>query len=234
MQLELPSWAAPIAVFDTETTGVYVDKDRIVSATLALIDSAGQVQERYDWLLDPGVEIPLAAARVHGITTEVARTSGITAATGIQQIVARLTEMLERGYALCAYNAPYDLSLLRAEAQRYGVPFPTPLSPVLDPLVLDKQLDRYRKGKRTLEVVCSHYGVVLTDAHDAGADAIAAGQVLQALANKYADKLPADLNELHTLQVQWAREQAESYQEWRRKQPGQEHFRTDFGWPVRD
>ncbi|MBN9612463.1 MAG: 3'-5' exonuclease, partial [Actinobacteria bacterium] len=176
----LPLWASQLAVFDTETTGVDPAQARVVSATIALLGGDGQVSERYDWLVDPGVEIPEGAARVHGITTEVARASGVDAAVGVGQIIAQLFDMIERGYPVVVYNAPYDLTLLHAEAARHGITWPGLPSPVLDPLILDKQMDRFRKGKRTLEVVAQHYGVSLGTAHDAGEDAIAAGRVAQA------------------------------------------------------
>lgn len=228
----MPVWAETVAVFDTETTGVSTAHARVVSATIALIGSDGGATERYDWLINPGIDIPEQASRVHGITTAVARASGIDAAHGIQQIIAQLTSMLSRGYGLVIYNAPYDLTLLSAEAQRHGLAFPETIEPVLDPLVLDKQLDRYRKGKRTLEAVAAHYGVPLHTAHDAGADAIAAGNVLQAITRKYADLMPGDLQELHTLQQTWAHEQAASFQEYMRrvKDPS---FIADGSWPLR-
>lgn len=234
----LPLWAANIAVFDTETTGVDTHSARIVSATIALLGEGGEVRERYDWLLDPGVVIPDAAVRVHGITTEIARASGIEASVGVRQIAARIAEMFDRGFPLVAYNAPYDLSLLRAELQRHGhegelsgTP-PLVFSPIIDPLVIDKQLDRYRKGKRTLEAVTAHYGVELGTAHDAGDDAIAAGRVLQRIAAKYGDKLPDELEELHAAQVTWARAQAESFQEYMRR-VRDPNFIAEGWWPER-
>lgn len=232
MTSQLPLWAERIAVFDTETTGVNTDTARVVSCTIALLGAAGEVLERYDWLIDPGVEIPAAAARVHGITTEVARQSGVVAAVGIAQITEQLVQMLDRGFPIVAYNAPYDLNLLRAEAARHGVAWPRELSPVIDPLILDKQLDRYRKGKRTLEFVCSHYGVPLGLAHDAGEDAIAAGRVAQAIARKYAHMLPAEAHELHLAQVEWAATQAANFQEYMRR-VRDPNFIADGSWPIR-
>lgn len=227
----LPLWAAQLAVFDTETTGVETDTARIVSATLALLSENGEVTERYDWLLDPGVEIPDAAVRVHGITTEVARSSGIDAAVGVLQITERIAQMIDRGLPLVVYNAPYDLSLLRSEQRRYGVA-EAPIAPVLDPLVIDKQLDRFRKGKRTLVAVAEHYGVELGNAHDAGEDAIASGKVMQRLARKYAGKLPEDLEEIHAAQAGWARAQAENFQEYMRR-VRDPNFVAEGDWPVR-
>ncbi len=232
MTSPLPLWAANITVFDTETTGIDTAQARIVSAAVALLGEDGEVTERYDWLLNPGVPIPAAAMNVHGISTEVARTSGTNAAVGVQQIVEQLAEMIERGFPVVAYNAPFDLTLLRTEAARYGVPWPGSFSPVIDPLILDKQFDRFRKGKRTLEAVAAHYGVGIGTAHDAGDDAIAAGRVLQRIARKYADVIPSDLDELHSAQVSWAATQAESFQEYMRR-ARDPSFVADGRWPLR-
>lgn len=232
MTAELPLWASNIAVFDTETTGVDTAHARIVSATIALLGAAGEVLERYDWLLDPGVEIPEPAVRVHGISTEIARASGTEAGVGVRQILAQLLEMIERGFPVTAYNAPFDLTLMRAEAARHGAEWPAEFAPVLDPLILDKQLDRYRKGKRTLELVAAHYGVEIGNAHDAGDDAIAAGRVLQRIATKYADAVPEELAELHRAQIGWAAAQAESFQEYMRR-ARDPHFVADGAWPLR-
>ncbi|UOQ58477.1 3'-5' exonuclease [Leucobacter allii] len=232
MTAPLPLWASHLAVFDTETTGVDTAHARIVSATIALLGPADEVVERYDWLLDPGIEIPDAAVRVHGISTEVARASGMDAAVGIRQIVAQLLEMLERGFPVVAYNAPYDLTLLAAEAARHGVAWPEAFEPVIDPLILDKQFDRYRKGKRTLEAVAAHHGVEIGTAHDAGDDAIAAGRVLQRIAAKYADVVPGELDQLHRAQVAWAAAQAASFQDYMRRARDPQ-FIADGRWPLR-
>jgi DNA polymerase III subunit epsilon len=98
--------------------------------------------------------------------------------------------------------------------------------------VLDKQVDRYRKGKRTLTAAAEVYGVGLTDAHDAGADAIAAGRVAQAIARRYPDELAFEAQELHDAQVGWCAEQAERFQAYMREKrdPG---FTSSGGWPIR-
>lgn len=228
----MSNWSDTLAVFDLETTGIDVETSRIVSATVAVIDRAGEVLERVDWLLDPGIEIPAQATNVHGITTEFAVENGRGAAEGVAEIVATIREHFDRGLPLVAYNAPYDLTLLNRESLRHGV---TPLvapSPVVDPLVIDKAVDRYRKGKRTLEVTSAFYGVSLDDAHDAGADAIAAGRVAQAIARAHASKLPVTVSELHDLQAKWSLEQAESFQAYMRRERDPE-FVASGGWPER-
>lgn len=228
----MSNWSDTLAVFDLETTGIDVETSRIVSATVAVLDAAGDVLERVDWLLDPGVAIPEQATNVHGITTEYAAENGRVAAEGVAEIVATLREHLGRGLPLVAYNAPYDLTLLNRESVRHGVdPLVSP-SPVVDPLVIDKAVDRYRKGKRTLEVTSAFYGVALDDAHDAGADAIAAGRVAQAIYREHGSALPATVEALHDQQVTWCRQQAESFQDYMRRGRDPE-FIAAVGWPER-
>lgn len=232
MSSALPLWAENLAVFDTETTGIDTASARVVTSTVALIGAAGNVIERYDCMIDPGVEIPEAATRVHGISTATARQSGMNAAVGISQIIEQLTSMLDRGFPIVAYNAPFDLSLLRAEAARHDLPWPAEIGPVIDPLVLDKQFDKFRKGKRTLEVVAAHYGVALDLAHDAGEDAIAAGRIAQRIAKKYASVLPDQLSALHDAQVEWAAAQAADFEQYMRR-VRDPNFRADGRWPLR-
>jgi DNA polymerase-3 subunit epsilon len=226
------NWFHNLGVFDLETTGIDVATSRIVSAHVGVIDSTGAVVEERSWLADPGVEIPPQASAVHGITTERARSEGRPAAEVVAEIVGALEDLVARGLAITIYNAPYDLSLLHHEALRHGV---TPLHepvPIIDPLVLDRAVDRYRKGKRTLEAAAMFYGVDLTDAHDAGADAVAAGRVAQALAGRYGEQLAVSGADLHALQVGWCAEQSASFQDYMRrtKDPS---FTSSGAWPQR-
>lgn len=228
----LPEWANVIAVFDTETTGIQPDTTRIVSAHVSVLNPYGEVEDRSDWLINCGIEIPAQATAVHGITTERMRAEGASAADSVYEILTKIQGFLSAGIGVVAYNAAYDFTILNREAIRYGFdPLELP-RPIIDPLIIDKQVDKYRKGKRTLEAASAHYGVELTGAHDASADAIAAGRVAQAIGKKFAADLAYSAPELHDLQIVWAQEQAESYANWRRSQnlpvyPG------DGLWPVR-
>jgi DNA polymerase-3 subunit epsilon len=181
----LPEWAQILAVFDTETTGIDPATTRIVTANISVIRAGGVIESSRDWLINPGIEIPAQATNVHGITTEYAREHGEDAAGAIYDIVAELQALFDSSIPVVAYNASYDFTILQREAVRYSHdPLSNP-SPIIDPLVIDKQVDRYRKGKRTLEAAAAHYGVELTDAHTAAADAQAAGFVAQAIAGKF-------------------------------------------------
>lgn len=222
-----------LAVFDLETTGVDVETARIVSACVAVLEPDGTVLERWDWLADPGIEIPEGASAVHGITTERARALGRPAVDVVGEITQSLRVLLGLGIPLVIYNAPYDLTLLDRECRRHGRTPLAPPSPVIDPLVLDKAVDRYRKGKRTLEVTAELYGVSLDDAHDAGSDAIAAGRVAQSLARAYPEELDVSPADLHGRQEVWFAEQAASFADYIRNVKGDAGYVSDESWPVR-
>jgi DNA polymerase-3 subunit epsilon len=229
---DMGNWHDELGVFDLETTGVNVETARVVSAHVGVIDESGRILRKRDWLVDPGVEIPGQATAVHGITTERARAEGLPAGVAISEIVAELQRLFTHGTPVVAYNAPYDFSVIDREARRYGVaPLVSP-SPIIDPLVIDKAVDKFRRGKRTLELTAAFYGVDLADAHDAGADALAAGRVAQAIARAYATELAVEAAELHRLQVTWSREQAEDFQAYIRrvKDPA---FTVSGVWPLR-
>jgi DNA polymerase-3 subunit epsilon len=168
---------------------------------------------------------------VHGVTTEKARSEGRNSAEVVAEILEALRGLFAQGIPVVAYNAPYDFTILHYEALRNGLePLSNPL-PVIDPMVIDKFVDTYRSGKRTLQVAASIYGVQLSDAHNATADAVAAGKVAQAIARKYAGKLPADVTELHNAQVAWSAAQDDSYESFRRK--SSPDFTVVRGWPLK-
>ena len=229
----MSSWGDRLGVFDLETTGVDVDTSRIVSACIAVLDDAGRVISRWDWLADPGIEIPEGASAVHGITTERARAEGRPATLVIAEIAQTLRVLFDSRIPVTVYNAPYDLTLLDRECRRHGLDALDDVAPVIDPLVIDKAVDRYRKGKRTLEVTAELYEVPLDDAHDAGADAIAAGRVALALLRRYPDDLDIELADLHGRQEVWHAEQAASFQEYLRSKRGDDSYIADPSWPVK-
>lgn len=229
---ETPDWSKRLAVFDLETTGLDLREARIVTACAVEIDEYGQVVgDNLEWLADPGIEIPEAASNVHGVTTEIARANGAEASKVVSELIQTLEGFFARGIPVVAYNAPYDFTILHFEALRHGLEPISDPKPVIDPLVLDKFVDTYRSGKRTLEVAARTYGVSLDDAHNATADAIAAGRVAQAIAKQYAEKLPEDVLVLHNAQIEWSASQDASYEKFRRGSSPE--FTVQRGWPLK-
>jgi len=218
----------PRAAFDLETTGRNSRAARIVTASVTVVDGDGAVIKEHEWLADPGVEIPTEASDIHGVTTERARNEGRPAAEVVRELAGVLQELFDAGVPVIAFNASYDFTVLAAESARYGVP-QLHRYPVLDPYIMNKQVDRYRKGKRTLTALCEEYGVDLDNAHTSAADALATLRVLDAMAGKF-PKLRMPAANLHQLQVEWATAQAADFQSYLRKTKPAAVIEGD--WPV--
>ncbi|MFI2351430.1 3'-5' exonuclease [Streptomyces sp. NPDC019443] len=227
----------PLAAFDTETTGVDVEEDRIVSAAVVVQDMTGGRPRVTRWLINPGVPVPPGATEVHGLTDDHLQRNGRWPAPVMEEIARALAEQCGAARPLVVMNAPFDLTILDRELRRHRAASlgryleNVPLC-VLDPRVLDKHLDRYRKGRRTLTDLCAQYEVVLDGAHDAAADATAALEVTRAVGRRFASRMerlsPA---ELHTLQAVWHAAQARGLQAWFARSSTPEV--VDPAWPLR-
>ena len=201
-----PGWTeGPFAALDLETTGVDPATARIVELALIVDEGDGVVTDLYAGLVDPGpeVEIPPGAAAVHGITRErLTAEAAPPVGEVLPAVHAHLRSIAEAGWPVVIYNATYDWPLLAAELGRLQPPLELPDCVLLDPLVLDRHVDRYRKGKRTLETACQVYGALLEDAHSARADAVACSAVARRLVATYPDQLALPtVAELTALQV---------------------------------
>jgi DNA polymerase-3 subunit epsilon len=239
-----------LVAFDVETTGVDLEDARIVSAAIAEC-GGGAATETFTWLADPGVEIPAEAAAVHGISTERARAEGRPAREVVGEVLERLRPHCGV-HAIVAFNARFDLTILDREARRHGLePLPATMR-VVDPLVIDKHLHRYRKGSRKLDAQAAHYGAVLEEAHDAAFDAIAGARVAWCIGRRgevirrvwddrerreleqlreHWESVRGDLDALHAAQVVWAHDQAASLEDYFRQQ-GTLEGPVEREWPV--
>lgn len=239
-----PAWpCGPLLGFDTETTGVDPSRDRIVTAALVWRSErqtdGGRRQSVTTWLADPGVEIPEAASAVHGVTTERARAEGRPVTEVLAEVSEHLVAAMAAGSPVVAFNASYDLTLMEAELARHGLPtmrsrLGRDLGPIADPLVLDRAVDRYRRGKRRLGDLCEVYGVHADAAlHTAEVDVIATLDVLEALATAHPRISELSAEELVTFQARAHRAWAESFNEWlTRRSPSRTPAQST--WPLPD
>lgn len=225
---------------DTETTGVSVYEDRIVTCCVVDVQpDARPVMHR--WVIDPGVDVPEAAAAIHGWTTERIRShpDRREPAEALFEIGGMVALQVSHGVPLVLFNACYDLTLFEVECVRHQVPTLAERlgrktwGPVVDGMVIDKQMSR-RKGKRRLGDVCEHYKVMLPGAHDSSVDALAAVRLVPVLVEAYADKLAGlSPEQLHNHQVGWRRSQQADFRAWlQRKDPDADVSEIRPEWPV--
>lgn len=187
--------AFPLGAFagcDTETNDKNPETARLLEICFAL-RTPGRDTDVRTTLVDPGddVEIPEDATRVNGLTLERVRAEGKPVVEVLDLWLGDIALAARAGLPLVIQNAPYDLTVLDREARRNGVPTlddrldGVPLY-VLDPLVLDKRLIKYRRrvsqeqGARCLKTLAQVYGIDWDDAraHGAEFDTLTAGRVV--------------------------------------------------------
>lgn len=214
-----------MVAIDFETTGTDPTDARIVAAAFVAVGGDEPVVTG-TWIVDPSVDIPAEAAAIHGITTDRARAEGCAPVAALTDIVNALNDHVGTGLPVVAFNARYDLTVLDRECTRHDVALPTVLSgdlargqlaPVIDPYVIDKQMDRYRRGKRTLPALCQHYRVRHDGPHQAANDALAAARLAWRLPRVFPQLALTELPALHQQQTEWAAEQAASLQQYKRR-----------------
>lgn len=157
--------------FDTETTGLSVETDRIVQLGAVRVLNGRLVDgEMMDVYVNPGRPIPPSATRIHRVTdADVAQAPDIAA-------VGRRFHHFARDAVLVAHNAPFDIGLLRRCAPEMGVQWD---HPVLDTVLLSAVVFGITED-HALDALCTRLEVALPDEvrHTAYGDALATGQAL--------------------------------------------------------
>lgn len=113
--------------FDTETTGIprnykasVSDLDnwpRLVQIAWIVTDDSENEIKSAEYVIKPnGFTIPKEAARIHGITTELASQSGVD----LNPVLEEISEDISGAMVLIAHNMQFDEKILGAELLRMG------------------------------------------------------------------------------------------------------------------
>lgn len=244
-----PWWHGGMASLDTESTGLNLEEDRLVEICLVLIRPTAPLREdrvkTRRSLIDPGIPVPEEAASVHGYTTERLQAEGGKPAEVIDIFAADVALALVAGMPLVVMNAPFDLTLLDRECRRHGLATVDerldgrPLAPVIDPLVLDRQLVPKRRkvsatqGARQLKTLAQVWGVGWDDelAHAAEYDALQAARVVWQLCQRNPWIAGMSPMELHEKQIGWRRIQCDGLREFFDNK-GIQHDGVPGDWPM--
>jgi DNA polymerase III subunit epsilon len=210
----------PRASWDTETTGTNVHEDRIVTAAF-IARAPGREDRVFSWLINPGVPIPPETTEVHGIDDAKAQAKGVEPKGALNEIAEHLTAALVRRMPLVAFNQSFDWSILHYELLRHGLPtveerLGGKAVTLVDPVVLDKQMDRYVKGshQRRLKPTCERYGITLENWHEAEADALAALLIADAQFERYPQLNMYGPDQLFAKQQAWRAEHQAGLEKW--------------------
>ena len=177
----------PLAVFDLETTGIDVDKDRVVQIAIIRVEPDGK-RRTFESLVNPERPIPPEATRVHGI-----KDSDVAHQPTFSQLRREVEEMLE-GADLGGFNSiSFDIPLLQNELSWSGSELDLGQARQIDAMRIFHQMEP-RNLTAALRFYC---GRELVDAHSALADTEATLAILDAQVGRY-ETLPAEVDQLHT------------------------------------
>ena len=173
--------------FDLETTGFDYRKDRIVQYALVGSDTDG-THINLQSLVDPRVKIPPETTRVHGISNDDVRGMG-EFSKHVNEIISMVDDSIIVGHNVIRF----DWRFLEVECMRAGVEVPKPKG-IIDTLVLARRLKI--SGRHTLGHLCARFGIEMSRAHQADADAGATLLLLWRMMRAYPDRLSASIDDL--------------------------------------
>lgn len=172
----------PLCIFDLETTGVNVAKDRIVEISILKVNPDGS-RESKTWLVNPEMYIPKESTEVHGISDDDVKNS-----PKFKEIAPKVMEMIT-GTDLGGFNSNrFDVPLLAEELLRAGIDFD-----LTKFKLVDVQTIYHKMEPRNLSAAYNFYcKKELVNAHSAEADVLATFEVLDAQVAHY-NELPNDI-----------------------------------------
>lgn len=208
----------PLIVVDVETTGLKYEADRIVEIGAQVWKPEGLTKE-WRTLVNPGVPIPEAVTKVHGITDEAFKKCRKCSSPLEKHPIGSHAETFEAGCIdptpwptfkqlapnlvkgftgvdFAGKNVRFDLRFFAAEFARAGVEWSTVGARIVDA----DRLEQLGEPRHLSNLYEKHVGRKLEDAHQALADVRATAEVIEVQLRKYA-MLPRDLDMLH--KAQW-------------------------------
>ncbi|KEY19143.1 3'-5' exonuclease [Kaistella antarctica] len=172
----------PLCVFDLETTGVQVAKDRIVEISILKVNPDAS-RESKTWLVNPEMPIPPDSSAIHGITDEKVKD-----APTFKDIASKVLDMIS-GSDLGGFNSNrFDVPLLAEELLRAGLDFDLGKFKLVDAQTIFHKMEP-RNLTAAYQFYCKKD---LENAHSAEADVLATFEVLDAQVGHY-DDLPNDI-----------------------------------------
>lgn len=151
--------------FDTETTGIKPDQDRIIEIGAVKFIN-GEPGDRFETLINPGIPIPLGASRVNGITDAM-----VADAPKIEDKLTAFAAFCG-DLPLVAHNAPFDFKFIKAAVEEHRSN--APLGTVLDSCELARKMIPGVINYK-LSTLVAHFGFPTTTFHRATDDAIYCG-----------------------------------------------------------
>ncbi len=138
-------------IFDTETTGLDAQADRIIEIGAVELENRFPTGRTFHVYINPdGRPIHPDAQAVHGISIDVLKDKPVFAQVA-EEFVA-----FSSGAKLVAHNASFDIAFINAEFARLSMPAVT-TELIVDTLTIARR--KHPMGPNSLDALCKRYGV---------------------------------------------------------------------------
>ncbi|MBF0387164.1 MAG: 3'-5' exonuclease [Candidatus Omnitrophica bacterium] len=169
--------AKPLIILDLETTGIWIEKDRIIEIAMIKLLPSGQ-KETYHKRVNPLMPIPKVVQELTGITDADVKDAPVFK-TIAREVAAFIGEADIGGFNVDKFDVP----LLEREFIEAGVVFA-----MAGRMVYDAQKVFHLNNKRDLSSAYTFYcGKPLEGAHSALADTAATLEVLESQVKSYGE-----------------------------------------------
>ena len=166
---------ATFVAFDTETTGLKPDENRVVEIGAVKFDKDGIIS-RFSILIDPECSMPPEAGAVNNITDEMLKGQPL-----FKEVAKDFLQFIQNT-VLVAHNASFDIAFINAELKRCRMGKLT--NKFVDTLIFTKEvfprLDSYK-----LQELAKRFEIVAFAAHRAEDDARVCMEVFEHVADKF-------------------------------------------------
>ena len=150
-------------VFDTETTGLNITKDRILSiGAIVINNSIIDVSDSFELYLKQD-EFNAETVEIHGLLKD-----GHLIKTSEEKAIKQFVEYLGNS-VLVAHHAAFDIEMINASLKRMNLP--KLKNKTIDTGILYKKLEGKKDNLFNLDVLCDEFNIPKHDRHTASGDA---------------------------------------------------------------
>lgn len=196
-------WERPLVALDLETTGLdRYGGDSLCRVTLIAVNPAGNiVGTKLDELVVPRTKISDGALKVHGLTEKHLRENGKPDFEVLQAVQKMLATAIDKDFAVCAFNALFDIPFLISSMMRVEIPPPGGFT-VIDPWLIMRHIGQewYSLDKTAQELLNESQ----PHPHESLWDAQATARIVFQLCEVYPRFMQIPLEWLRERQQVWA------------------------------
>ena len=152
-----------IAAIDVETPN---GRDAAICQIGIVVAEYGEIVKTESFLVNPEAPFDPVNISIHGITP-----ADVLDAPNFPALWPRIAETFTDSIVV-AHNAPFDLGMICATLERYGIPVP-PITYCCTVQMARRRFSRETYGSYRLDTLCAAFDIPLTNHHDALCDALA-------------------------------------------------------------